>query len=246
MAEIKLKVIGCGDAFSSGGKLQTCFYLEATNLKFLIDCGATSLAGLKKNNIEVSQLDFILITHLHGDHFGGLPFILLDTIQNPRKKELQIIGPCTIKEKTWALFDMLYPGSVKSIQKEKIVFRSYNEAEEFSCGDVKALAYPVIHTKEAHPHGLRMTIADKVISYSGDSEWCDNLITLASGTDLFICECTFFDKSVKGHLNYHTIADNLKLLGCKNILLTHLDIEMLNNMHKVNLPIAEDGMLLNI
>jgi len=246
MAEIKLKIIGCGDAFSSGGNLQTCFYVEADNFRFLIDCGATSLTGLKKNNIDVSQLDLILITHLHGDHFSGLPFILLDTIQNPRKKELHIIGPKNMEEKSWDLFEMLYPGSIKSIQKDKIVFKSYDSEEEFSCGGIKVLAYPVIHTKETNPHGLRVMIEDKVISYSGDTEWCDNLIPLASDADLFICECTFFGKKVKGHLNYQTISSHLKLLGCKKILLTHLDEEMLNNRKNVDFPIAEDGMLLNI
>lgn len=246
MSDIKLKVVGSGDAFSSGGKLQTCFFFEVDGFKFLIDCGATSLAGLKKNNIDVSELDLILITHLHGDHFGGLPFILLDTIQNLRNKELQIIGPKSIEEKSWDLFDMLYPSSAKSIQKDKIIFSSYHSEEEFSSGFIKILAYPVIHTKETYPHGLRIMVKDKVISYSGDTEWCNNLISIAKDSNLFICECTYFDKQVKGHLNYQTIFNNLQLLGCKNILLTHLDDEMLNNKDNISLQIAEDGMRLII
>ncbi len=246
MGEIKLKIVGCGDAFSSGGNLQTCFYFEVDDFNFLIDCGSTSFAGLKKNNIDVSQIDLIIISHLHGDHFGGLPFILLDTIQNPRDKDLKIIGPKNIEEKTWALFDLMYPSSAKSIQKDKFVFESYHSLEEVSFGAVKLLAYPVIHTEAVYPHGVRLMIGDKIISYSGDTEWCDNLILLADAADLFICECNFYDKVVKGHLNYQTLKHQLSFLRCKNILLTHLDAEMLNNLNRINLPLAQDGMALTI
>ena len=69
---MKLTVIGGGDAFGSGGNMNTCFYLKATKTQLLIDCGATSLVALKKQGIEPADLNYILISHLHGDHFYGL------------------------------------------------------------------------------------------------------------------------------------------------------------------------------
>ncbi|MGB4775245.1 MAG: MBL fold metallo-hydrolase [Daejeonella sp.] len=78
MEPIKLAVTGSGDALGSGGRLNTCFYLETPYLNFLLGCGASVPPGLKKNNIATNSIDIIFITHFHGDHFGGLPFFLLE------------------------------------------------------------------------------------------------------------------------------------------------------------------------
>lgn len=106
---MKLKILGCGDAFGSGGNLNTCFYVETSKIKFLIDCGATGLISLKKYKIEPSDIDYIFISHFHGDHFGGLPFIMLDHFRKPRTKALYIVGPKGIKEKTLVCLELLYP-----------------------------------------------------------------------------------------------------------------------------------------
>ena len=77
-ALVKLQFIGCGDAFGSGGRSNTCFHVTGEDVNVLIDCGATSLPALKREKIAREAIDLILITHFHGDHFAGLPFFLLD------------------------------------------------------------------------------------------------------------------------------------------------------------------------
>jgi ribonuclease BN (tRNA processing enzyme) len=75
---MQLRFVGCGDALGSGGRFNTCFQVTGERVNFLIDCGASSLPALKRLSIARDEIDLILITHFHGDHFGGLPFFLLD------------------------------------------------------------------------------------------------------------------------------------------------------------------------
>jgi len=71
---MEIRFLGSGDAFGSGGRFHTCFHVGAGTGAFLIDCGATSLIALKKFAIDRNAIRAILISHLHGDHFWGLPF----------------------------------------------------------------------------------------------------------------------------------------------------------------------------
>ena len=73
---MQLRFVGCGDAFGSGGRSNTCFHITGERVNFLIDCGASSLPALQRQAIARDAIDLVLITHFHGDHFGGLPFLL--------------------------------------------------------------------------------------------------------------------------------------------------------------------------
>ena len=75
---MKLTVIGCGDAFGSGGRFNTCFMIDTASKRLLLDCGASSLVALKAQKIDLNSIDDVMLSHLHGDHFGALPFFLLD------------------------------------------------------------------------------------------------------------------------------------------------------------------------
>ena len=110
MGQVKFKVIGSGDAFACKGKFNTCFYVTSKKSNFLIDCGATSLVALHHNGISTDDIDTIIVTHFHGDHYGGIPFILLDAkIVRNRKKPLTIISPPGGKERLTTLIEALYP-----------------------------------------------------------------------------------------------------------------------------------------
>jgi ribonuclease BN (tRNA processing enzyme) len=74
---MQLTVIGCGDAFGSGARIQTCYHVAHSGASFLIDCGATTLIGLEREGIDPNSIGTIFITHLHGDHFSGLVWWLI-------------------------------------------------------------------------------------------------------------------------------------------------------------------------
>ncbi len=241
MDEIELTVIGCGDAFADGGRFHTCFYVKSSRCNFLIDCGASAFTSLKQNGIRNKDIDVIFITHFHGDHYGGIPFLLLDADASTREKPLTIVSPPGGKEKIEKLFQLLYPDS-KLAEKFKIYFYEYHENEVLTVDQLKVSAVPVKHKQATMPHGLRITIGLTVISYSGDTEWTPALVELAKDADLFICECNFYESKVEGHMNYKTLAEKLPDLAFKRILLTHFGEEMLNNLTNIKLNYAVDGL----
>ena len=91
---VEIRVAGCGDAFGSGGRFQTCFVVDDGLGRFVLDFGVTSLAALQHQAIDPDSIDLVLISHMHGDHVGGLPFLLLQrAFASREKRPLTIAGP---------------------------------------------------------------------------------------------------------------------------------------------------------
>src|SRR5690242_20198815 len=122
---MQLRFVGCGDAFGSGGRNNTCFHLTGERTNLLIDCGASSQPALKRLDIVRNDIELILITHFHGDHFAGLPFFLLDAQFSRRTKPLVIAGPRGIETRLPQVMEALFENSSKTEQKfELSVLRS--------------------------------------------------------------------------------------------------------------------------
>lgn len=242
--EYFLQVIGSGDAFNHGNKLHTSFYYHTPSHNFLIDCGATTLLGLRQNEISTEEIDTIIITHLHGDHFAGLPFLLLEMHKIcSRSKPLQVILPAGGKQKLEELFWLLYPGAEDTLQEIPINFVTTNRAIELN--EFKISAVEVVHTPHLECYGISIADDHKKLAYSGDTEWTDSLIQLSENADLFLCECNFFEQNFNGHLNYLHLSKHLNRLCSKNTLITHAGKSMLEQKG-LRIPIAEDGKIYNL
>jgi len=111
---------------------------------------------------------------------------------------------------------------------------------------VLVASYEVVHPSGAPALALRVTADDKVVTYSGDTEWTDALLEAAGGADLFICEAYTFDKPLKYHLDYRTLMAHREALGAKRVVLTHLGPEMLARAADANLECASDGLTIEV
>lgn len=236
--------LGCGDAFGSGGRLNSSFFIRTKTRGILLDCGASVLIALKKQNLSAADVDIILISHLHGDHFGGLPFMLCEIIAlGKRNKPLTIIGPPATEERTKQVLESFFPGvSVK--EDTPVTFLTYEPGQVLEFDSLQITAYPVLHSPATHPHALRLVVEGKVIAYSGDTEWSDALIRVSMHADLFICEGSTWKTPVKHHLSIKELLDRLHGIQAKRIVLTHLGEEALKHVHEVPLAVATDGMIL--
>ena len=242
MKSVSVKFLGSGAAFGSGGRLQTCILIEAAGAKFLLDCGAAALISMKRFGVSTADIDKILITHLHGDHFGGIPFFILDSqLISKRTGPLRIAGPPGVKDRIHSAMEIMFPGSSRVKQKFQIEFFELRAGVRTQIDQIFVTAEGVAHASGSPSYALRIECAGKSIVYSGDTEWTDNLINVARGADLFIAEAYFYEKKIKYHLNYQTLMEKKAELDCKRIVLTHMSDDVLCRLDSLELEYAEDG-----
>jgi ribonuclease BN (tRNA processing enzyme) len=244
---MQLQFVGCGDALGSGGRFNTCFHVSGERVNFLIDCGASSLPALKRLAIARDEIDLILITHFHGDHFGGLPFLLLDAQFTRRTRPLVIAGPEGIETKLPQLMEVLFEHSSKTKQKFELSVVALKPKETRSFGAIKVTPYPVVHGESGGPFlAYRVEAEGRVIAYSGDTEWTQTLIPAARDADLFIAEAYYYDKVVKNHLSLKTLEANLAEINPKRLILTHMSDDMLGRLGTLAHTAASDGMIVQL
>ncbi len=244
---VRLTFVGSGDAFAGGGRFQTCLHLEADGAEpLLIDCGATALTAFKRMRIDPAGIGHVALTHLHGDHFGGLPWLVLDGQFAKRTRPLEILGPPLTTERFAQAFEALYPGALTAERPFETRIQEFRERTTITHGPARITAYPVKHTPATMPHALRVEYAGKLIAYSGDTEWTETLIEASQDADLFICECNFFDRRAPGHLDYRTLVEHRTELTARRIVLTHMSDEMLAHLPEVELEAASDGAVIDI
>jgi ribonuclease BN (tRNA processing enzyme) len=243
---MRLTVIGCGDAFGSGGRFNTCFMIEAGDSRVLLDCGASSLVALKARNIDLNSIEGVILSHLHGDHFGALPFILLDAqFLSARSRPLTIAGPPGTRERLNAALEVFFPKSSRTAWKFPLhVVEVAPDVPDEVLGFAIRTA-EVIHQSGAPSTAVRLTRDGKVLSYSGDTEWTDALVGIADGADLFILECYEYARNLPGHMSFSRLQEHRAALRARRIMLTHMNPTMLARTDEARaggLLIAEDGL----
>jgi ribonuclease BN (tRNA processing enzyme) len=244
---VTVTFVGSGDSFGSGGRFNTCFLVDTPGFRFCIDFGATSLVALNRLDIAHNSIDAILLTHLHGDHCGGIPFLLLDAMLGARRQSpLLIAGPNDTTARMVEVAAALMPGMHVMSSKFTVTYADMEPFKAYRFGPLEVTTYPAIHTKETNPTSMRVQVDGKTIAYTGDSEWTEHMPTLAQDADLFIAECYFYQKPVRFHLNYPDIQAHRQEIKAKRLVLTHLGREML--LHKDSIPeeCAYDGLRIEL
>jgi len=244
---LDLLFLGTGDAFGSGGRLQTATLLTAPGIRALVDCGPSTLPALRRADIDPESIDLVLLTHLHGDHFGGIPFLLMDAhYASRRTRPLVIAGPDGVQERVTLAQDAFFPGKGALPLTFPLTWVEWADGRRVTWPGVSVTPVAMPHSESTPCYGLRLDCGGRTVSFSGDTGWTPRLPELSFGADLFVCECFGFDSAPPGHLDFRTLEDARESLGCRRLILTHMSDSMLSRLDRLDVETAADGMALSL
>lgn len=165
----------------------------------LLDCGATSLVALKRLRLDPNEIETVFVSHLHGDHFGGVPFLILDSQFSRRMTPLKIVGPRGLTQRLRQAMEVMFPGSTTVDRRFRVETVELDPGVSTRVGVIDVHAWEVSHPSGAPPLALRLSVNGKRIAYTGDTAWNDAIVEAAAHADLFIAECYFAEKSIPHH-----------------------------------------------
>jgi ribonuclease BN (tRNA processing enzyme) len=243
---MQVRFVGSGDAFGSGGRWQTCIQVTAAGQVILVDCGATSLVALRAQGIDPATIDAVAVTHLHGDHFGGLPFLILDGQFSRRTRPLHIVGPPGTSARLTATMEALFPGSAQVTRRFETRVSELRPVGAIDLGGLRVRCWPVVHASGAPSLALRIDDGRASFAYSGDTEWTPALIDAGRGASLFAVEAYTYEKRLRYHLDYRTFLAHAGGIGADRIVLTHMSADMLGRHADADFAAARDGLVFEL
>lgn len=244
---MRVTVLGSGDAFGSGGRRQSAYLVETGDRAFLLDAGPTVLAALSDAGRSSGQVDFVLISHLHGDHFAGVVFMIMEFLfEERRDREFLVIGPEGVESRVKDLYRAMYKEASSRPVTFPLRFRAIHHGETLDLEGIRVEAFAVPHQVHEPSYGYRVTHEGKVVVYSGDSGWTEEFVRRTHDADLFLCECCFWDTKVDFHVNYPDFEKNVGRLSARRVVLTHLGREVLRQLGAVKTEHAHDGMVIDV
>ena len=217
---LELTFIGTGNAFAPT-RYWSSFLV---NGKYLFDAPPTLLPHLKKLGIDPNAIEAVFISHFHGDHYFGLPFLMLEYAEmNPRSTDLTIVGPPGIQKRVRSVTDLAFNNVFRKDRGYHLTFIEARDGHGGEVAGVNFLARKVDHVPNLDAFGYRVEIDGKVLAYSGDSRMCPPLVPLADGADVFVCECSCWGDNCGPHLNPAQVLQLRHQISAKTkFILTHI------------------------
>jgi ribonuclease BN (tRNA processing enzyme) len=256
---VSLRFLGTGDPVSSGGRMQACILVEDDEGRFLLDCGVTGVAAMRRLGVDPLGIAAVLVSHLHGDHVGGVPFLLLAryfaAVRGADVQPLIVAGPVGTEQLVGATLALFRYGTLADVRAPAPVeFVVLEERREVALGGRRVTALPVEHFAQTLPTALRVATGGRLIAYSGDASWTDALVEAADGADAFVCDCYFYGGAPAVHAGYRTLRELRPRLRCRRLVLTHFGPDMIERLDEVRAElagdpttlVADDGMTLQL
>ena len=245
---VSVTVLGSGDAFATAGRSQSGYLVKGAGTCVLMDAGPDLLGSLKRKKLDPADIDVVVVSHLHGDHFSGIPFLMLEYMyESPPERKIYIVGPRNLESRCWRMMKLAYPRFDLNVIRHWLHFIELAPGDEIRLGRLTIGSIRSPHTQPDISLSLKLRIAGRTIVYSGDTGWNEELVKFAEGADLFICECTYYESShLVFHMNYPQLAANRGRFKVKRMVLTHLGREVLDHQREINMELAYDGMKLEL
>jgi ribonuclease BN (tRNA processing enzyme) len=223
---VELFFVGVGEACDSEHGNTSVLVTTGNKTRILLDCGFSVPHSYFRTFHDSPDLDYIWISHFHGDHFFGLPLLFLRLWQMKRTAPLTIVGQQGIEQKVTDCLEMAYPGFEKKLSFA-LAFQTLMPGRTENINGIHWTTAETEHSQ--YNLGLLLDDGDTRLYYSGDGRITDPVRELVTGCDLMIHEAfTLVD-----HFPYHgSISSCLKLAEQAEIrktALLHLDRDCRKN-----------------
>jgi ribonuclease BN (tRNA processing enzyme) len=239
--------VGTSDAFGAGGRRQSAVLVRGASGGTLLDCGATTTVGLCELGIDRAEIDAVLVSHFHGDHFAGIPILLMAALyEDDRRSPIRIAGPPGIERRVRTLAAAMGYAIEERSWTFPIHFQEFAVGRSCEVGPVRVGAFEAHHQAHTHPHGLAVDTGAERIVYSGDTGWFPELPSRVGEADLFICECTYHTHDFEYHLSHQELVARKHEFHCNRMILTHLGEEMSDRRGRADFETADDGLVVNL
>jgi len=244
---LKVILLGTGDAFGSGGCGHSAVAVVHGGRTILLDCGANLLPAADKVGLDLTGLVAVCLTHAHGDHIAGWPFLrLYYQFLHPRSEPLSLVGPPGVDRVLEQLATLLYPELDTGGRGYEVIFHAVSDGSTVAVADAELQAVSVTHQRDHPAVGYRLSWGGRTVAFSGDTTWSEALVELAAEADLFVCECNDLEGATPVHLSYRQLEANADRFTCRRLVLTHCGPEVLAHQDELAWPVGQDGQLIEL
>jgi ribonuclease Z len=184
---LEILFLGTGNAFAAEGSAFNSFLL---NGRFLSDSGPTAMQQIRRAKVNPDEIDVILVSHFHADHFFGLPFLFLEFWRRQRSNDLVIAGPPGIEERAEMLFETGFPAMPVRPNGYRRRYIEVRDGMECEVQGLEFTAAQVEHVAALTCFGYRAHVGGRTLMYSGDSRMCNGLLRLAPGAEVLVLDCS--------------------------------------------------------
>ncbi|NIP38420.1 MAG: MBL fold metallo-hydrolase [Candidatus Dadabacteria bacterium] len=216
---MKIIILGSGTCIPNKNRGSSGYYIETSDNKILFDCGSGTTWKLEKTGISYTEISHIFISHIHPDHTADLiPLLFANKYPYNRKRtrKLQLWGPERFKDfyrslndiyNNWINPDLL---EVNEIHESRIEFSDFVLSSAPGLHSIDSLIYKIESNGRS-------------VVYSGDTDYCEQIVSISKNADLLIAECSLTDdRKVKGHMTPKDIIRIAREATPKKVILTHL------------------------
>lgn len=253
---MRLTVIGSADAFNTAGRAHSCYWLDgAADEPFMVDFGGTALQSIGRLGRDPDALAGVVLTHLHGDHFGGLPYLAIDlTFIRQRTRPLTVVGPEGTRERVTGLLELTYPTLLERHARYELVWVETRPGDAVELGGARIHARAAVHL-DPPDQALCLRVEGRdgsVVAFSGDTAPCPGLLEVADGADLLVAECTALRPPVGRHCTWEDWQDLLPRVGARRTVFSHLGPGVRGltatdlGATGVDVTLADDGLVLDV
>lgn len=239
--------VGTSDAFGAGGRRQSAYLVRSQGAAALLDCGTTTATGLASLGVPRDEIDVIAVSHYHGDHFGGIPTLLLAAVYgDERRRPLHVAGPGGVEAYVRGAAAALgHPLEGRTLGFE-LRFHDLRAGVPLRLAGFELESFATNHVPESCPHGLLCRTGGRTVAFSGDTGWFDGLPGAVGRADLFLCECTLERRGYPYHLSLEEVVARRRAFACERMVLTHLGPEMRARGAYDGFEAADDGLVLKL